>query len=400
MYNATPLNTDPYSRYMVEQFDEKDVISVPTVFQTFFSRPGIGQKLYSPDANLVDIDILRGNERIAAMIPRNTISRPLGSTQKNTNVEKFSTFSRSFPLIEEEGDIGAGQLNFRTAGENPFSKKSRLERMRSMLLSNHKEHVRRIVRLNEVLSAESVLEGEMPAILDTSNTDLIYDFRRKSTHVVTLTTPWTDSSDPAISDIDTACGLIRQDGHVSPDMMFLGGDAMEAFLDSTKVQTYADNRRFQLITIDSQVPSQYQPFIDAGAQPRGYLMTPKGFKLFLFTYVDGYTNSAGTFTKYLPDDYVLFAFSGARCDRLIGPPEKLPSIPMRDQFYSEMLGFNPNMPPVPANIKNAGQILDPGMFYCDCYPANDWKTITVRTQSAPIFVPVQTDAYVTYKSVA
>ena len=96
--NVTPNAVDPFSRFMADAFDEKEAISVPTGFQAFFGNPaGGGRTLFNPNSLVVDIDIIRGNKKTAALIPRGMISRPLGSAQKNMNVENFTSFSRKYP---------------------------------------------------------------------------------------------------------------------------------------------------------------------------------------------------------------------------------------------------------------------------------------------------------------
>ena len=48
-YTMTPNPADPFSRWMADYFDEKDIVGVPTGFQSFFGRPEYGgQTLYSP----------------------------------------------------------------------------------------------------------------------------------------------------------------------------------------------------------------------------------------------------------------------------------------------------------------------------------------------------------------
>lgn len=397
-YSTTPLAQDAYSRYQIDVFDEKTVIGVPTAFQTFFGRPG-AKTLYSPDAAVVDIDIIRGNERLAALIPRGIQSRPLGATQKNTNVQKFSNFNRVYPLGEEEGDIDANQLLLRRAGENPYEGRTRIQRMREHAMDHHQEHVRRFVRMFEYLCTQSVLEGKMPAILGTSDTNLLYDFRRNSANIITVGTVWTDPAADILGDIDTGCGLIRSNGHMNADMITFSDDAFAAFLVDADVIAKADNRRFEMIEVSTNnpVPSKFAEFVAGGFIPRGRLRTPGGYDLWMFTYIDGYTDSGGTFTKYMPSGYVSICASDARCDRYFGPPEKLPDVPARDQLYQQMFGFSPDAPPMPPKIKGSAGVVNASMFYFDAYTAPDWKSLTIRTQTAPIFATTQTDAFVTLK---
>jgi hypothetical protein len=401
-YSVNPQPVDAYSRFQVDTFNEKNMIGVPTAFQAFFGRPETGARsLFSPDASLVDIDIIRGNERLAALVPRGTIARDLGGNQKNMNVQKRTSITRRYPLAEEEGDLNSAQLEFRVAGENPYENRSRLSRMRSLAADLNMEGIKRIVRTNEYLCSQSILEGVMPAIIGTTNPDEQYDFLRKATHIIPLTTAWNAVGADIMGDVDNACRLGRVDAHVNFDMMILGGESMDAFIKDTDVQTVADNRRFELIQVSTNnpVPSKFNRFLEGGLTARGRLRTPAGYELWMFTYTDVYTNSSGVATDYMPQDQVLLAFSGARCDRYFGPPDVLPMIPQKRELYNQLFGFSMDAPPMPTNIKDRANAVLPASFYFDAYAPNDWKSVTLRIQHAPIFATTMTDAFVTLKGV-
>lgn len=396
MNQATPLNVDAYGRFMAEAFDERQIIGVPTGFLSFFGRPESGsQTIFSPDALDIDIDIIRGNERLAAMLKRGNNSVDLG--QKSLNVEKFSTFSRKFPLIEETGELTADQLNYRVAGEHPYQGKDKLNRLRLLARNIHLETVRRILRTFEYLASLSILTGEMPAIIGTTDTNLIYDFLRPSTHIFNATTKW-DGTTPHIfeDDIDPACDLIRSNGHMTADMMIIGSGGFSAFIQDATVQELADIRRFEMIEIGNvNVDQKYARFVAGGMMPRGRIMTPGGYELMVFTYNDTYENSSGVATKYLSTESALICSSQARCDRYFGPSELLPMTAGRSAWYQESFGFNPNMPPMPPNVKGLDAVVNPAMFYFDAFPAANQKSVTLRAQAAPIFATTQTDCFVT-----
>lgn len=392
----SPVAVDSFSRFMVEMFDEKDIISVPTAFQAFFGNPAAGgQTVFSDNSNDVDIDIIRGNERTSALIPRGMISRPLGALQKNLNVENYSSFSRKYPLAEEEGDITADQILQRVAGENPYEALDRQFRMRILGLKIHLESIRRIVRMNEILAAQSVIEGIQDAIIGTTNTDLQYDFKRNAALTVTPSNTWNSGSQDILGDIDGMCTLLREHGKMNPNFMGLGTSAMDAFIADTTVAALADNRRFELLEVSTNnpVPPEFTRFTEAGWIARGRLRTPAGHVLWMFTMLDVFDNTAGTSTPYMPVDKVIITNVKARADRYFGPPENLPMIGQRIQLYQEFFGFNPESAPMPPNIKSPGGIIMPAMFHSDAYVAPDWKKITVRTQHAPIFATTQTDSF-------
>lgn len=398
---GTPLAVDLYSRTMADMQDERKLISVSTVGQSFFGRPqnGGSNTIYSPDANSVEIDIIRGNERVAALINRGSESRNI--SLKDTKTQKFTNSVRQFPLGEEIGNISSNQLINRMAGENPYAKMSRETRNRFLALEHHEEHVRRFARLFEVLSWQSLLTGKMDALLGTTNSDLQYDFRRNSSLTITPTVPWDNASADIFGDIDAGCDALREIGHVTPNFMFMGGDVAPVFFNDTTIQKFADLIGYAFIAVgpNNPVPANLQPLVDGGATARGMIFTPKGRQLWLFVYNDGYTDDDGDFNYYMPKDTVFLGYYGARADRYFGPSDTLPLTPSEQSWYMERFGFDMTMMPAMPNIKNQSAVITPAMFYFDAYQSSDRKKVSIRTQTAPIFATTQTDAYYVMNSV-
>jgi len=408
----TPNSIDVYSRFMLDTFDEKEIIGVSTVWQSFFGKPAHSNSktLYSPNSLVVDIDVMRANERIAALIHRGTDSRDLNS-MKNTTTQNFSTFSRRYPLAEELGDISAHQINHRVAGENIYEGRERIDRMRLLAREYHFEHIRRYVRLFEVLAGLSLLGGQMPALTGpgANDPDMWYDFRRNAAHFIIPAVPWNQSNANILGDIDAGCRLMRENGKVSPNVIFFGQDVFPVFINNLTVKTLADNRRYELIEVSTNnpVPPMFADLVAGGAIPRGILRTPEGWSMWMFTYVDIFTDGNGDAQHYMPLNGAFMAYYGARCDRMFGPSERLPLVPSDMTWYQEMFGFSPMafpLPPMkgqgPNNVPSSyGGIVTPQMFYCDAYRSGDNKKVTVRTQSAPIFATTQTDAFVTFSHV-
>jgi hypothetical protein len=387
---------DPFSRYFCEMFNEKSVISVPTAFQCFFGRPEANgsQTLWSTDSLTVDIDIIRAaGETHAALVHRGTDSRRLGSDKKSINVEKFTSESRVYPLIEEEGEIAASKLLFRNAGENPYSSATRQERMRDRAMQIYEEAARRIMRAREVLAAESILTGKQSAIFGTTSTALQYDFKRTSGMNWTVSKDWTDKTSDILGDIDAACELCRKKGFVRPEFLGLGETAMKSIISNEDVVEKADNRRFEMIQVsqNNPVPPKFAKFVECGWVPRGSLRTPAGNQLWMFSNNEYYTNLSAAQVKYMPDTNAFVASVDARMDLYLGPPERLPMIASDVERFVELFGFNPASGPSVPNIKGAG-IFNPAHYYFDAYPSINQKALTCRVQHAPIFATTQADA--------
>jgi hypothetical protein len=380
---------------MIDLYDEREMMNISTGFQSIFGNPLAGGKtLFSPNSEVVDIDIIRGNRKTAALVNRGSNTRRI-TGKKDTQEAEWTSVTRVYPLIEEEGPISANKINKRIPGENPYQSMDKLDRMRYHARTIHLEHIRRIARLNERLCSASARTGEHVAILGTVDTDLIYDFQRSTANTVTPTNTWNSGSQDILGDIDGMCEQIRKAGKVMPDVMVLGEDAMDAFIKDTTVAAQADNRRFELIEVSTNnpVPPIYNRYVESGFIPRGRLRTPAGFVLWMFTYLDSYETDGGTDTKYMPVDEVLIFSSRARADRYFGPSERLPLTPDVIQMYQTYFGFSPMVTPMPPNIKNMSAILNPAQFYCDAYTNENRKGLTVRTQSAPIFATTATDGF-------
>jgi hypothetical protein len=382
---------------MTDVWDDRKIIGCSTAFQAFFGNPASGAStIFSPDLSHVEIDIIRGNEKLAAMVPRGKIGRSIGTKSRDLQTGKYTNIARAYPLIEEEGNITADDLLKRLPGEDPYnSAVTRVDRLRWRALSQHMEACRRIIRTFEYLASQSVLTGKMPAILGTSDDDLIYDFHRKDTHTEAVVVPWTDTNAVIFTNIDNMCDLIRADGRITPDFMGLGGQAMDAFINNSKVKEAADNRRFELIEVSTNnpVPPRFNRFVAGGWIPRGRLRTPKSHELWMFTNIDIYDDDSGDPQKYMPEDQALICNCQARCDRYFGPPEVLPLSPDRLSFYQYYFGFNLTAPMLPPNIKGEGSVIMPVMFMPYAYGSVDYTNITHRVQSAPIFATTHTDAF-------
>jgi len=394
----TPITLDFVSRQMANFFDEKEYIPLGTAGQSFFGDPSDGSMtIFSPNSNTIDIEIVRGNERTAALIPRGGVGRFVGTlaaTQphQDQQVGRETYFSRKFLLAEESFNLTGDQILQRVPGEGPFEGRARAERFRFQATRGYKESIRRLLRLDEYLTWQSLFTGKQPTIL--GNTTDVYDFRRLSTNIVTVGTAWSGAGTP-ITDIDAMCDKLRAAGKLTPDSMVIGGAALQNFLGNSQITTVYGNKLFyNLVQIDKDVINsnpKYAKLIAGGAVYRGELQTPKGYRLQIFTYIHGYTNASGVFTQYVPSNSALIFNSGARMDRYFGPPERLPITSQETQLFMERMGFNPMTPPVPQTVMAGDGVIVPETFFSDMYDSEDRKKTTLRVQHAPIFATTMTD---------
>lgn len=392
-YQNTPVEKDDFTRTMTEPFDDKDMIGVPQGGQSLFGNPANSSKtVYSTDKNVVEINIMRGNKRMAALVPRGGV--PGIDLSTNRLVEsKFSAFQRVYPLIQDEYQVHSDQLLFKIPNETDEQKVTREDRAIYLMSEGSKEIIRRIGRMNEYLSWQSLLTGKQPAIYGTTDTALLYDFLRPSGHTVTVSTAWA-TGDP-ISDISDGVALIRAAAHVTPDYCVLAPDTWTGMVNNENIYALADNRRYTLIRLgpEDTVPAKYSRMIANGFMCVGSLITENGAVIYLFLYVDEYADLVtGTATAFVPSGYALLGYTGARCDRYFGPPEMMPMAPSQKSDFQSLFGISLDNPPVPPNPR-PGNVFDPNSMYFDAYPMGANKGWVLRGQAAPIFATTMTDAF-------
>jgi hypothetical protein len=399
----TPIVFDAFSRIMANGFYEVDYIHMPTLFLSFFGRPETGSfTVFSPDANVFDIEITRGDERLAALVQRGIGSRFGGTRHEDTKMGEGTTFSRKYPLIEESGNIGADELNNRVIPlEPPYGGWTREERAMYKARQLYLQMVRRTIRLMEYLAGQSIQLGVQSTIDITDVTTQIYDWRRAAANTITPAHGWGNAAGVPITDLDAACAILRYTSRGAagyPDGVLMGGTAMTYFLANAQVSTnYANHLYFDLMQFSNTFKPnpKFDRFVRAGAIPFGVLRLPSGYELTVFTYPEIYWNSAGAAAYYLNQTRAVVFCSGARCDRYFGPPEQLTLTSQDQARMMERFGFNPAAPMLPMNIQDPGSTVLPQMFYPDAYESDSRKNMTVRVQSAPAFATTMTDAFAT-----
>jgi len=394
---GSPVAVDFFSRFFANMFDEKIYITERTAGQSFFGRAETGSMtIFSPDALDIDMDIVRGNEKAANLVVRGMAGRITGTTHVDMQIGQTSTFSRQFPLIEEQFNLGAAQINYRMPGEGPYQNVGPQARLRSLGTRAYLEGIRRIIRLQEILAWQSLRLGvqSISNIADTTNN--IYDYRRNSANTPSLTNGWGNAAGVPLVDIDALCDTLLANGKLMPDFAIFGGTTMRYFQANSQVSTnYANKLYFDLLQFGENFKAgpEFDRFVASGLIPYGRLRTPKGYTLTVFTYPYVYTATNGTATKYFPDTGCLIGSSQARADRAFGPAEAIPMTSIDMQQIMEWFGINPMSPAIPSNVLNPGATIQPNEFYLRAYQSDDKKAVSMAIQAAPIFCTTQTDAW-------
>ena len=397
--------SNEYTRLMVEMFDERKKRKAPTAFMaSFFGVPGTGAvDVFSNDTKTVEIDIIRGNKRrLASLVNRGAMSDDTTRSAKITS-GKFTNIVRAWPLIESTGGINSNELLDRVAGETPFQLTTRRDRLIKKAIDINMEMADNQIRTMEFLCRESVLTGSHPMILGTSNTNLIYDFFRKSTHTFAASAAWDIVGTDIIGDLDTMADLILLDSFnsVNDVGILVGASAFEGMRKNTQIKAEADIRHFGSAEINTRFPEpprEFDRYRENGFSLVGRLTTYKARNVWIYVYDQTFTDDFSTVgtdteTPWMPIAKALMFVPSARCDRYFGPPDRLPVEPSEIQMYQEAFGLNMSSPVAP-NVQNTG-VIDARAFHFDAYKSADKKVFELRLQSAAIFPTTETDAFVT-----
>jgi len=386
-----------YSKIMAPVFDEKEIIVNSTVFQTIFNSDR-GYTIYSPSSKAADIDIIRGNERTAKLKVRGTNAVPVGGNQTTDLNQRYTSLSRLFPLIEQDGYLTADQFNNRVAGEDPFKALSQKQRAIILASQEHAEAARRIIRKQEVHASQAFRTGFQD--INEAGTITLDYLRNALLTAAAASGVWSNIAGDATGDLLVACNQLRAIGRVTAKAVIMNNGAFMALVNQTAVQALADNRRLSFHSIGKDIgvmPSWGQKLVDAGAQWQGWIKIG-AYHLDIFTYIDTYETDAGVITPYVPVDEVYVWDPMARYDRYFGPGEMTQDA-IDAMVYKEIFGVNKNMV-LSAGLKNAKNkaLFDSRQFTLGAEKkgTSGYKIIT---QSAPMYVPCQTDTIYTLTGV-
>lgn len=370
-----------YTRLMARVFTDLETIPVFTFFQNLFTS---GQTIIEIDANAIDIDIQRGNKKLAVYIPRGSDAVNVGLNQ--ALLEKFTSDTKLFPLIEELTPITSDMISKRMPGEPVYAPLSRVAKQTALAMKAHREHINRIIRRAELSAAESIRTG-----FQTIHAGLQYDFYRRAAHNITAATVWSDAANAVcISDLAGAGDLIFRNGNRRPTDVIFSGRDWDEFLLTTKVLALADNRRIVHFMADMTVdsPAGYDDWVRAGAVFQGQVKAGD-WKFNMWTYPTIYDTDADVQTQYMPDGETLIIAKGARFDRYFGPQDRLE---VDDSIFQRMFGIG-DISGMSPNVVESG-IFSSAMFHVDAYGNKNNKAFTVRTQMAPIFPTTEVDCIV------
>ncbi len=241
----------------------------------------------------VDIDIVKGNRRMAAFVHPKAGGQILES-------EGYATESYAAPLINPYDVTTADRFMTRLAGEDLYSSMTPAQRAARQLMDDYMRLNDAATRREEWMAAQVILTGQIPVKGKGVDEVISFGFTNKKT--LTGTAQWGKSAAKIRNNLSDWVTEVSVNGFSNIDMAILGKNALRALLADEDIYKALDNRRMILGEIaPHNLPN--------GVRYIGWLADP-GIDLYTYNevYLDDWTDPNNPVTKPLmPDNKVVLA---------------------------------------------------------------------------------------------
>lgn len=208
---------------------------------TFFST-----KSTSPN-EAIDVDFYKGRRKMAPFVS------PRLAGQVITR-EGFVTKTYKPPMIKPMRAITGDDIIKRSMGETIYSTKSPDERAAEMAARDLAELDESITRREEWMASQVLFTGKVHMIGE--GVDQVLDYNFSNNVALTGTDQWSDPASDPIADLKGWRLKVIQQSGVTPDIVVMASDVVDAFINHAKVQKVMDNTRIMLGQINPrQLPN-------------------------------------------------------------------------------------------------------------------------------------------------
>lgn len=392
MSNLQPISVAAY--HMSAGFSDLNFLTVNPGMLAFFGRTENGGSVeYINNALEVKYDIIRGAVTRALYLNRSGSGFNVGDNAKVDITNKFSTVSSIFPSIMAKAAIEFNQLFDRVPNEPPTGELTIEERARWHAMRLYEKMIQKIANTMVVKAWESIRTGRN---LLEDGSGVFYDWGRAASNTAAVTVPWTNVTADILTDIDTHCDIIQDNGKKDPNFMVPGVATWAGMKKNTQLTSEADNRGYLFIRAGAReglpdLPSDMMWMVEAGLKYQAWIQTPAGREMFILTNNERVDDpDTGASTKLMPDDEVIFGWSGARCDAKFGPSTHWPNKANEAETASR-LGIQ--VSPAEMSVESVGKIgqLDSRMFHVKTLPSD--TATWFEMMSGPLFITTHTDAF-------
>lgn len=248
----------------------------------------------------VDIDIVKGNRKMAAFI------HPMVGGEI-VQAEGYETKSYAPPLINPATISTADQLLERLPGEDMYSGKTPADRAAEKLIEEYNQLNDMTTRREEWMAAQVLTTGQLK--VKGKGVDEVIDFGLTNKITLASTKKWGASAADIWGNLKDWKQQVSCNGFANANMVIMGKAAADAFMADATVTKLLDNRRIEIGAIKPEE-------MEGGLTYYGHLNLP-GVDIYGYdeVYLDDET---GETKPLIPDNVVLMIPSAASFMRAYG----------------------------------------------------------------------------------
>lgn len=248
----------------------------------------------------VDIDIVKGNRKMAAFV------HPMVGGEIVQN-EGYETKSYAPPLINTATVTTADLFLRRLPGEDIYSSRTPADRAAEKLVEDYNKLNDMTTRREEWMAAQVLTTGQLK--VKGKGVDEVIDFGFTNKINLEGTKQWGKSAADTLGNLREWKQKVSRNGFANADMVIMGKKASDAFMADSKVLDLMDKRRFD---IGAMAPKE----LEGGLTYYGHLNLP-GVDIYGYdeVYMDEET---GENKPLIPDNVVLMIPSNANFMRAYG----------------------------------------------------------------------------------
>ena len=252
------------------------------------------------DTERVDIDIKKGNRKMAAFV------HPMVGGEI-VKLDGYETKSYAPPLINPVIPTTADQLLKRLPGEDLYSGKSPADRAAEKLIEEYNTLNDMTTRREEWMAAQVLTTGQVH--IKGKGVDEVIDFGLTNKVTLASTKKWGASAADIWGNLKDWKQQVSRNGFANANMVIMGKAAADAFMADATIKNLLDNRRIEIGAIKPEE-------LEGGLTYYGHLNLP-GVDIYGYdeVYLD---DDTGETKPLIPDNMVLMIPSHADFMRAYG----------------------------------------------------------------------------------
>lgn len=248
----------------------------------------------------VDIDIVKGNRKMAAFV------HPMVGGEIVQN-EGYETKSYAPTLISPTTVTTADMFMKRLPGEDIYSGRTPADRAAEKLVEEYNKLNDMTTRREEWMAAQVLTTGQLK--VKGKSVDEVIDFGFTNKINLESTKQWGKSAADTLGNLREWKQQVSRNGFANADMVIMGKKASDLFMADSKVLDLMDKRRFD---IGAMAPKE----LEGGLTYYGHLNLPG---VDIYGYDEVYTDEeTGENKPLIPDNVVLMIPSNANFMRAYG----------------------------------------------------------------------------------